>query len=184
MKSHLQDLSQKEQQLIYGLPYRVGIWMSHADDEAGQEDDTKEMEALHQALSHYANDDSVPSFINEVAKETMGHKDHWDVWENNAFDVLGDCETAITILREKTSEAARNNYKKLLVGIARKVAGAYGEFGGDFEDQGSFLERMAEKIASKIKGEDEDQAFANISAAEDAALRRLVVALREPEDRK
>ena len=174
-KSHLSDMSNDDRLLLYGLPYRVGIWMSHSDDEGGEDDDVQEAKALEKAIGDLAKAERVTPFVREVFLETLNHKGYWEEWTARSFDVLGDCERAVAVLEKHVSQEDRYLYKKALVNIASKVAGAHGEFGEGFTGEGLF-DQIWNKLKSKLSG-DKPADFMNTSAAEEASLHRLVTAL-------
>lgn len=174
-KSHLTDMSNDDRLLLYGLPYRVGIWMSHSDDEGGEDDDIQESKALEKAIGNLSKAETVTPFIREVFHETLNHKGYWEEWAAKSFDVLGDCERAVSVLEKHVSKEDRYLYKRALVNIASKVAGAHGEFGEGFTEEG-FMDRLWNKLVKKLN-HNKSADFMNISAAEDAALIRLATAL-------
>lgn len=175
-KSHLSDLGNEERMLLCNLPYRVGIWMSHSDDESGEEDDVREMRALEKTLTALAKADNTPPFVQEILNETLSHRAHWQEWADLSFDILADCEKAVVCLEKNVSKEDRRAYKKTLIKIASQVGGAYGEFGESFQEE-SFFNRLLKKV----KGESNAD-FMNISAAEEAALQRMVAALHLKDD--
>lgn len=181
-KSHLSDMNAKERDLLISLPYRVGIWMSHSDDEAGEKDDSRERTALASSIEGYAKaSGKTPLFIREICQAMIGKRDYWPEWEATALDILADCERAADILRDKTDSQARKHYKRLLIVIASRIAGAYGEFGG-MEDEENFADRAMNAVKALLGGAKPDSGFANISPAEQAALQRLKTALHFDED--
>lgn len=176
--SVLSEMNPEERGLLIGLPYRVGVWMSHSDDEAGQGDDIKEMNALESIIRSIARVHEQSAFVQEVARETLARKEKWETWAAHSFDILADCEKAIDILKREVGTGDAKDYRNTLLYIAETVAAAYGEFGMgahvDEERLGGFLT----KIIGRFRGEDQEAAFMNISPAEDDALNRLKMALR------
>ena len=173
-KSHLSDLTQEERELVIGLPYRVGVWVSNAEDEGGDKDDAREMAALEKILSDLKKAEKVPVFVRDLLTETMTQRDLWPAWTEATLDILPDCEKAVKILDAKTGKTDRNNFKKTLKRIAFQVAGAHGEFGDFDADEGKgFLGRVIGKMKSGAKTDD----FMNISAGEEDALRALAATL-------
>jgi hypothetical protein len=175
--SSLSVLSEEEKELVVGLPYRVGVFVSHADDEGGEEDDEKEMKALERILTSIAKQHQKSPFIKEVLEKTIEKKYNWQVWSEQSFNVTQDTEKTIRLLREKVDESDWKMYRGLLIRVGRTVAEAYGEF-GEFEDEESsgFLSKVIDKISNK-NDDLEDESHMNISAAEDAALSSLATAI-------
>jgi len=179
--SELSELLPEERGLLIGLPYRVGVWMSQADDEDGEADDIREMKALEHILKSIAKVHENSVFVQEIARETLRGKNHWSQWANHSFDVLGDCEKAVAVLKNYVNDNDLKDYKATLMEIAQTVAESYGEFGlVDAGDDGGFG-AVVEKITGLFSKKDANHPM-NISPAEDSALSRLAAALRVDED--
>ncbi len=179
--SQLSELSPEDRGLLVGLPYRVGVWMSHSDDEAGEADDIREMKALEQIIKSIAQVHEQSAFVQEVAQQTLARREQWERWANHSFDILADCEKAAAVLKSRVNDNDRKDYCRTLVNIAETVAAAYGEFGmGADEDEG-LLGGFLGKVVGKLKGEEAEDGFMNISPAENDALERLKTALRDKE---
>jgi len=180
-KSHLHDMSPQERELIVGLPYRVGIWMSHMDDEEGGEDDRKEREATMNIINGISQSIEVPAFVREIMQEVVTHKDSWQDWEKNSMDIIPDAKRVADLLKQQIGAKDRRNYKRLLLKIAGSVAGAYGEF-GEMEKEKGLMDRVRDWLS---EGSKKKQAidFMNISPSEDAAIKELMAALRLDEDK-
>lgn len=176
--TRLSDLSPEDRGLLTGLMYRVGIWMSQADDEEGELDDRREMEALNHILVHIAKHYDSP-FVQALAQATIEHKARWPEWKAHSFDILADCEKAAAVLNRLDDALARKAYKDSLIRIAETVAGAFGEFGmGAADTESNALTRVLSKITARFGGEGDEADFMNISPAEHESLDRLQVALK------
>ncbi len=167
----LNKMEKDERDLIVGLPYRVGVWMSNAEDDLGDGDDRREHKAVEKVLRRFAGQIERYPFISAVLRETLAQKDRWGHWAENSLDVLPDCERALTIVNKTGSREAVINYRKILMKIANDVAGAHGEF-GEFESESGFT-----RLISGFLGSKRDD-FMNISPSEDEALERLACVLR------
>jgi hypothetical protein len=169
----------EESQLIVGLPYRVGVWMSHTDDVEGEIDDQREMSALEHILDSIATGQNNSAFVQEVARSTLGSKDHWERWAAQSFDILGDCEKAIELLKANVNDNDLKDYKATLMEIATIVAQAHGEF-GEFEDEEEGFGAMLGKVIGRFSSMSKSDANhpMNVSPAEGSALSRLAKALR------
>jgi hypothetical protein len=167
----LNKMEKDERDLIVGLPYRVGIWISHADDEEGSADDRREHKAVEKILHRFAGQIERYPFISAVLRETLAQRNSWERWAENSLDVLPDCEKALVIVNKTGNREAVINYRKILMKIANDVAGAHGEF-GEFESESGFT-----KLISGLLGSKRDD-FMNISPSEDEALERLAGVLR------
>lgn len=180
-KSHLHDMTPQERELIISLPYRVGIWMSHMDDEEGGKDDRNERQAMMSIINGIAQSIEVPAFVREIMKEVVAGKDRWQDWEQNAMDIIPDAERAADFLKQDISAKDRRNYKRLLLKIAGSVAGAHGEF-GEFDKKKGMIERVRDWLSERGKKKQAID-FMNISPSEDAAIKKLMAALRLDEDK-
>lgn len=177
--SALSEMNPEDRGLLIGLPYRVGIWMSHADDEDGEADDVREMKALEHVIRSIARVHEESPFVQEVARATLEHRDHWQKWADHSFDILSDCEKVIMVLKANVNDNDLKNYRSTLLKIAETVAAAYGEFGmGAYDEETAGLGGFLNKVVGKFRGEEQTDGFMNISPAEEAALERLRTAMR------
>ena len=175
--STLSDMEPEDRGLIIGLLYRAGVWMSHAEDEGGDEDDSRESKALEKIISGLATNKNAPPFVREIARETLNHKKHWPVWEEHSFDILADCEKAVAVLKRTVSKSDAKGYVIAVRKVAKAVAGAHGEFG-----EGLPQDSVMDKIKGFLGGQHKVEDFMNVSPAEEEALQRLAVALRLGKD--
>lgn len=177
------DLQSEDRDLLIGLLYRAGVWMSHSDDETGEADDVREMKALEHIIKSIASVHEQSEFVQDIARETISKKEQWPIWTNQSFDILGDCEKGVAVLKSNVNDNDLKAYRKTLVHIAETVAAAYGEFGMGADEDESALSGFLGKVVGKLKGESQEDAdFMNISPAEDEALVRLKTALRFGDD--
>lgn len=167
----LSTLNDDERMLVVSIPYRIGIWVSHADDEGGGRDDSSEAKALEKVFSTLARSKNLPPFIAAVLDEIQSSQDRWPEWEASAFDTLDDSTRVLALLESRASAADNSNYKKLLKKVAFRVAGAHGEFGEIDEPEG-FFARLAAGFR-KLKPSAQAEDFMNISPAEEEALQNL-----------
>ena len=177
----LSDLQPEDRGLLVGLLYRAGVWMSHADDEHGEADDRREMKALAHIIKSIAKVHESSAFVQDAARETLAHHEQWPSWAEHAFDILADCEKAYATLKFTVTDDDRKDYCQTLLHIAETVAAAYGEFGQGADDDEETLAGFLGKVVGRLKGEEQDSGFMNISPAEEDALERLRVALHMDE---
>lgn len=178
--SNLESLPPEHRGLIVGLLYRAGVWISHADDEDGEQDDIKEMKALEHVITSIAKVHEKSEFVQDVARRALFFKDKWPVWADHSFDILADCERAMAVLKPVLPEQDLKDYRNTVINIAETVAAAYGEFGVE-ADEGAltgFLGKVVEKLK---KPEGAENNFMNISPAEQAAIERLKTAMPLPQ---
>lgn len=176
--SQLDSLTVEDQELIISLPYRVGIWLSHADDEGGEGDDEQEMATLENILDKIAQTHRKSAFVRDVIGRTVAARDKWPEWEGRVFTIEDDAKKAMSRLVGTLDEKDWKTYRGMLVHIGRSVAESYGEFGEEEDDEDDgFFGRILGNLKSK-DANDEDVAHMNISPSEEAALKTLADALR------
>ncbi len=177
----LSSFSEAERLVIASLPYKVGIWVSHAEDEEGEEDDHNEIQALHRCVTEIVRSHEDNAFIQSVMREMLTQKQRWGDWADEAFHVIRQIGQVKPALQRHLSEAEYKSFCKVLIEIAIVVAEAHGEFGdwGDEPEEGvfsSFLGKVKERFSAMT---DSTQANPmNISAAEEASIKELKAVLK------
>ncbi|MCK5284611.1 MAG: hypothetical protein KAJ86_03400 [Alphaproteobacteria bacterium] len=175
--SELLLFSKEEQQLLISLPYKIGMWVSYADDVDGEDDDALEGKALEGCIEAIARLHDSKPFIKSVAVEILNQSDDWDIWATQAFHVLGEAEKVVQILEEYLPSDQVKNYKAMLMEIATAVAQASGEFDAfdvaDKEEGGFGI--LISKIVGGFSGlsNDDDNHPMNVSASEDSVIYEL-----------
>ncbi len=170
--TRLSDFSADEIELIASLPYKVGIWVSHADDIDGEGDDEKEAKILSACLRRYAKGQDNQSLLGEVMAESLRRGDKWLEWADQSFTVLNDVKAALPVLRGKASVEEIRSLKRALMEIGTAVASAFGEFGMFDEEK---TENVFARVIGKLTalGDDDSGHPMNVSATEDSALNNL-----------
>ena len=178
----LSQFSATEFELLVSLPYRAGIFVSYADDIDGDSDDENEMAMLVAALNAIGVLHAGNPFLSKLFKETLRLKSEWPLWQTKAFNISGDAQMAISLLKSKGGETLAKQYRGALMEIATTVAQAYGEF-GQFDDvakdPGLFGGLVAKVVSgfSSLSTEDKNHPM-NVSASEESALSELSAALK------
>lgn len=173
----LSDFSDEERALLVSLPYKVGVWISQADDVEGESDDEHEMQALERIITEVSKHHEDMPFVHQIAQATLKSRDHWPVWENQSFHVLDECSKAMALLASRVEKRAQDNYRKTLLEIAHSVAEAWGEFDGGAGESAEGISAIVGKIAGMF-GKQQDTSHAmNVSAAEDSSLAQLAAVL-------
>lgn len=172
------DFLEEEIVLLVSLPYRVGVWMSQADDDASTErDDEQEQRALEAVLRKMAGEKDETPFVAAVARETLTYPDYWSDWGQQLDTLMDDIQKALVLVDGRLPKENARNYRKCLWGVAKAVAHAFGEFEGAEEDtKPSFIGKLLDKISDK-KGVLDDNPE-NMSPAEREALKKLRKALQ------
>ena len=123
----LSDFPETEVELVVSLPYRVGLHVSYADDEEGEQDDELEMAALEACLKAVA--DKNDGLVKEIALKSLSMKDKWPSWGNGVFNIEPLCKQASESVARVSSKEETKAYVKMVLEVASAVAQAYGEFG-------------------------------------------------------
>ena len=126
--SFLDDLPSEQRELIISLPYRVGVWVSHADDVGGEEANDEEKTALANILHGFTTDVFGSEVVQYVMAETIAHNAEWEKWSKNTSSLTKDCQQAIDILNEAVDEKEVSAFKQRLLEIAEAVALAFREY--------------------------------------------------------
>ncbi len=180
--THLSSFSAEESELLVSLPYKVGMWMSYADDEDGERDDEKEMAALEHCIKAIAGLYEDQPFVKEVAAQTLRLRSEWARWETQAFHVPAEAEKAVSLLKSKATSDELKNYGSALIEVATIVAQAYGEFSSfdEAEPESTGFGALVGKIVSGFSelSKDDDDHPMNISASEDSAIAQLAQILK------
>ncbi|MGH1457046.1 MAG: hypothetical protein ACRBDI_09715 [Alphaproteobacteria bacterium] len=171
----LSDFSEQDVELIVSLPYRVGLNVSYADDEDGEQDDEREMAALEACLTAVVHKSE--GLTKEVAEKTLAMNDKWESWGQGVFNIEPLCEQASAAVLRVAGKDVAKDYVKMVLEVASAVAQAYGEFGEEEEPKGFFGKAMT-RIISGYGSSDEPNHPMNISAAEDSAISRISAALK------
>lgn len=174
--SSLSVFSHEEIEKIISLPFKVGICVSHAEDEDGDDDDEKETLALEKSIKKHANPDNGNTFIWEVAVSTLKQRDQWATWSEDTFTIEAQCEKVVQLVRARLSDADMKAYIRMVTDIATDVAQAYGEFGLPPEEPKGLM-----GVVKKLLGASSDSGPQpmNVSAAEDETINRITKALRK-----
>lgn len=179
--SELERFLPADQELLVGLFYRIGQWMSQIDDTDSDETSEQREEAqMLKILDKLAQSKNVGALCSELATEALRQKGSWARWAKHADTVLGDVARAKVILKDQANHQEFVAFGKSLVMIATSVARAYREADdAEMEEKGIFS-WLAEKKAHVTLALTDAEAHKdlNISPAEDSALTELVMVLK------
>ncbi|MGE4312790.1 MAG: hypothetical protein AB7E85_00790 [Pseudobdellovibrionaceae bacterium] len=170
-----------EQAFLAGVFFKLGIWMSHVDDD-GEEDgasDEKEREVLLKTLSklaaHYQR--SMP-LVSEMAMESVRQQTNHARWEAEEEKAVADAAEAARMIKNAYSDAEYAKFKAACMDVTTRVACAFREdaaAGGADSGLSAFISK-AGGLFGRLSGSGL-QAEKNISPAEDSALTELANAL-------
>lgn len=172
----LSDFPETEVELVVSLPYRVGLHVSYADDEEGEQDDELEMAALEACLKAVAEKND--GLVKEIALKSLSMQDKWPSWGNGVFNIEPLCKQASESVARVSSKDETKAYVKMVLEVASAVAQAYGEFGEEQEEPQGFFGKAMSRIVGGFGGSDDAAHPMNISAAEDSAISRISSALK------
>ncbi len=175
----LNSFSEEEKSLLVKLPFQVGFNISEADGDGGEENERLEMEALFRILNLLPGVYHHVPLIQQILGETRDGHENWDAWKDGSFDVTKECTNAISLLKEKASDAEAKAFRKALLEVADTVARAAGEGGMleiRMEPDSAFLQSV-KKIMTAVGMIKKDDS-ANISAAEEVAIDKISQALQ------
>lgn len=178
--SQLSFFTAEERALLVSIPYRAGVFMSHADDVGGEEDDQREHKALEATMRALASKEGYHDVVREILQTSLNNAAQWSNWQETAPLTLRDGKAAIAILQDKTTDEVAKSYRKAVLHIAQSVAMAYGEFSGDDWDEPEeegFWGSLMNGILGRVQKVEEESGAMNISASEDSALSALANAL-------
>lgn len=174
--TRLSDFSDGEIDLVVSLPYRVGMHVSYADDEDGEQDDEREMAALESCLAAVVQHSE--GLNKEVAAQALSQKDKWEEWGQGVFNIEPICKQAAEVVSRVASKDEARHYAKMVLEVASAVAQAYGEFGEEQEEPKGFFGKAMSRIVGGFGSADDAAHPMNISAAEDSAISRVSQALQ------
>ncbi|MGH1402815.1 MAG: hypothetical protein ACRBDL_01080 [Alphaproteobacteria bacterium] len=179
--SQLSFYTDEDFKAIVSLPYRVGINVSYADDEEGEQDDEREMRALSACIAEISRLHDGVELTKAIAEEVLNSKDEWAEWSQGVFNIEPLCEQAILALKKQANADEIKDYIKMVLEIATAVAQAYGEFGEEPEPEKGFFGKAMTKIVGGFSGMSDDDANhpMNVSAAEDSAISTIAAALKK-----
>ena len=180
--TRLSQLPETELQKIVALPYKAGLWISHADDVEGEADDLSEMKALERGIPELASLHKNSLLVNDVASAIMERKEQWTEWEEECFYIVKQAPEVIDFIANEFGVDEAKQYRAFTMELGKLVAQAHGEFSAfdEFkEEKESFFSSMINKIVGGISELSKDDAGhpANMSPAENSALSQLSKAL-------
>lgn len=116
-----------EKDLIIKLPYRVGLWISRADDKIGFFDEEVERGRLEAVIERVAKHHETSSFVRNVLANTLKQSDKWPEWAAELDTILADCKAGLKIVTAQSSEEDSKIYRVVLMQTAVCVAEAFQE---------------------------------------------------------
>jgi hypothetical protein len=168
--SFLDTLTPDERDLITGLIYRAGIFISLAEGAVDDNDKDEEIEQ-HALLSTFvllARSRDAHPLVHEIARAVLAARDRWPDWAAMAESTPADCRNLINVMANKMTVGQFKIYRRFLLKVASSVAGSYGEFGAEDE---TFWKRLRRVVRAAFI--ESDYSHMNISPAEAEAIEEL-----------
>jgi hypothetical protein len=109
------------------IPYRIGIWMSYADDEGGEESAAIELQTVERIIESFGEDCCKSEFVEDLIKETIRYRGEWHEWLVNIELAPLEARHLIKSLTPILGKKEINSLKHTLMDIAQNVADAYHE---------------------------------------------------------
>lgn len=177
----LSFFTEEDIEAIISLPYRVGMHVSYAEDEDGEQDDEREMRALRACLAEIARVHEGQELTKEIAAATLNAEDKWEAWSQGVFNIEPLCEKAVVALKTQAGQEEVKDFIKMTINVATSVAQAYGEFGDASEPEKGFFGKVMGGIVKTVSSLSADDAShpMNVSAAEDSAISNIAFALKK-----
>jgi hypothetical protein len=170
-------LTEDEKIRLAALPYRVGYWISQADQTGGEKSDQMELAALECLITSYAQDMCKSEFMQKLMEETIRQKASWSVWQGNIEEFPEECRKACVLLADRLDEKELSGFQENLFEIALSVAGAFREdleMMSPTEKIKNFSSEFISKISSLAGRSADNEVYSkSISPKERAALNKL-----------
>lgn len=171
----------QEQDLLIGIFFRVGYWISHIDDtdvsEASEQQEQKQMIA---SLKKVAGSKAATDLIKEIAEEAVRRSGDQKRWLSLEDHLLRDVTRSVALIHSNGTDEDFKSFRKSIMYVATSVARAYREEADQNGDEGTFAKLM-EKATNMLTAVSDHEGYKdmNISPAEDTALHELAEAISQ-----
>ena len=170
------QLSPADEELIISLPYRIGLYVSHADVTGGWDAQDSEIQSLTAILRDYSNDFCKTEFSQKVLMDCLASRAKWPSWSHGVDDVPNQSLRIVTTLESMMSEKELAGFCDVLTDIGLAVAMAFRE-GAEEEGERPIVREILSRLGTVLSEKDPLE-HANISEGERAALKKLARSLR------
>ncbi len=158
---------------MVALPYRIGLFISHADVTGGWEAQDAEMQTLTTILRSFAEDFCKSAFVQGLLMQTLAGRPNWIQWSHGLDNVPGECVAAMYDLRGVLSTKDLKSFQEQMMDIAFSVAQA-------FRENKSAPPAPPPSFIARLLGQTqriERNTHRNISRAEHEAIKKIADAL-------
>lgn len=179
--SELQRFVPEDQELLVGIFYRTGYWISTIDDtDVGEESERREMRQLLLTLEKISNAQKAGALVNELAAEALRQKGSWRRWENANDDYLADLDRAVIAAKGQTNDGEFKSFSRAILMIGTAVAEAFREEVDNAPEPEGYFAWLSEKANTVLLAVTDKQSLKdmNISPSEDDALHQIVATLK------
>lgn len=170
------QLSPADEELLVSMPYRIGLYVSHADVTGGWDAQDSEIQSLTGILRDYSNDFCKTEFSQKVLMDCLASRAKWPSWSQAVEEVPSQTSRVITTLESMLSEKELRGFCDVLTDVGIAVAMAFRE-GGDTAGDKPIVREILSRIGTAL-GEKDPLDHINISESERSALKKLARALR------
>lgn len=169
----------EEQDLLIGIFYRVGFWISHIDDtDVSEASEQKEQQQMETSLKKVSTSKAATELVQEVAAEALRRSGDQARWLKNSDRLLEDVSKTVRLVYSNGSDDDMKSFRKAIMYVATSVARAYREEPEEVAEKSAFS-RLIDKAGSVLTAVKDNETYQdqNISPAEDTALHELAQAL-------
>ncbi|MAQ71861.1 MAG: hypothetical protein CL565_06675 [Alphaproteobacteria bacterium] len=183
MTLKLSKFTPEQQFQLNGLFYKIGIWMSHADDagETNDASDLAEEAQLFDVLEKMAKTYKAFPLIMEMADNAVSQSGYHEKWKTDSDGAVAEAAIVAGMIKTMASKDELAAFKGACMQVATDVAKAYQEDEYHTEvNHGMDYDVLVEKVANFFARISNRKLYEemNISPAEDNALSELANALR------
>lgn len=178
--SFLENLSNDEKTLLVSLPYRAGLWVSHADDKGRGAGKTHELKTIEGVITRLSEGMIASAFVHEVMQATNARRDEWPSWSLQTGTVPDEARAAVALLKRKMMPQDAEAYVQIIMTIAYETAYAFREFDRTVSIPIRIWVGLQLAWEAFIRTGNKDyrlESLTNISLAEDEAIALLAQAL-------
>ena len=171
------QLSPADEELIISIPYRIGLYVSHADVTGGWDAQDSEIQSLTGILRDYSNDFCKTELSQKVLMDCLAARAKWPSWSHKVDEVPSQISHIVTMLETMLSEKELRGFFDVLIDIGLAVAMAFREGSGEEEGERPLVREILARIGTALTEQD-PLSHINISESERSALKKLTRAMR------
>lgn len=179
--SELQRFLPQDQELLSGLLYRVGYWISNVDDtDEGNESEKIERQHMIGCLTKISKAGKAGALINEMALESLRQQQSWPRWESQNDHILDSVAKALALIKSQGSQEELGAFIRASMMVATAVAHAFREEPENAPDHENYFSWLTEKANDLVLSLSDKEAHKDLSISpeEDNALNELLSVLK------